>query len=666
MFRTIVLSLAALVIAAPVSAENYLVGAGKTDITGPPVGVQMWGFVRDGQVTEGLHIRQFARAFVVAEPDGKRIAFVSADIGSVTHAIHLDVVERLRARFGDLYTVDNVVLSATHTHAGAGGFWHYGATSPLGSTLIAEHYEVIVGGMEESIAQAHDSLAPGRILINRGVVQDAGANRSMPAYLNNPEDERARYDAPHDREMTLLRFEQNGETIGVLNWFAVHPTAMTYNNKLISGDHKGRASQLFEADEAPGFVAAFAQANCGDITPNLNLNNTGPGANEFETTDIIARRQYETARALFDSASEVLRGPIDFRHTYVNFKWADVDAAFTGGAPAMTCPSAYGYAFAAGSTEDGGGHPMFREGMTTPNQMVDNLVKEQFGVDPPSDECKECHAEKAVLFATGEMDPPGYTQILPMTLARIGQAVLVCVPAEFTTMAGRRLRDTVQDVLGDDNEYVLAGYSNDYCGYVTTREEYATQQYEGGHTLYGPFTLAQYQQHFDRLARAMKAGDMADTGPSPTDLRGEVEASSIRTGSDAVPSKGTFGDVLLKPEKSYKRSEQAAAAFWSGNPVNAYPEIAPYIEIQRKDGDTYATIATDDDWSTKVRWTRQESTDPATGETGTPEAYRCEVTWDIPDTTEPSTYRIVHHGNYRTEDGTLHRFTSATPDFRVK
>lgn len=666
MLRTAFLLIVGLLSAlAPVHADEYLLGVGKTDITGPPVGVQMWGFVRDGQVTEGVHIRQYSRAFVVAEPNGKRVAFVSADIGSVTTFIHWDVVARLQERFGDVYTIDNVILSATHTHAGAGGFWHYGATSPLGSTLIAEHYEVIVGGIADSIVEAHESLAPGRILIDRGTVEEAGANRSMPAYMNNPEEERARYDAPHDRDMTLLRFERNGTPIGELNWFAVHPTAMTYNNKLISGDHKGRASQLFEQEQSDGFVAAFAQANCGDITPNLNLNNTGPGADEFETTHIIADRQYEVARDLFESADEELSGPIDFRQTYVNFKWADVDAAWTGGAPAMTCPSAYGYAFAAGSTEDGGGHPMFREGMTIPNQMIDNLVKEQFGVDPPSEECKECHAEKALLFATGEMDPPGYTQILPMTLARIGQLVLVCVPAEFTTMAGRRLRDGVQSVLGDENYYVLAGYSNDYCGYVTTREEYATQQYEGGHTLYGPHTLAHYQQHFDRLARAMKGDSETDKGPSPTDLRDEVQSSSIRSGADIAPDSGDFGGAIDTPKKTYKPSSQVAVAFWSGNPDNAYPGDAPYVEVQRKDGSEYVTVATDDDWSTKVRWTTPPS-DDAVSESATESALRCDVTWDIPEDTEPGTYRIVHHGSYMSESGETHEFSAATDDFRVK
>ena len=305
--------------------------------------------------------------------------------------------------------------------------------------------------------------------------------------------------------------------------------------------------------------------------------------------------------------------------------------------------------------------------MTAPNQMIDNLVKEQFGVDPPSEDCKACHAEKAILFATGEMEPPGYTQILPMTLARIGQLVLVCVPAEFTTMSGRRIRDTVQKVLGEENYYVLAGYSNDFCGYVTTREEYATQQYEGGHTLYGPHTLAHYQQSFDRLARAMRAGEEADAGPTPVDLRDAVEAVSVAAGPDVPPEQGDYGDLLMAPEKSYKSSNQVAAVFLSGNPDNAYPGEKSYVEIQRLTDSGYQTIATDDDWSTKVRWIQPlpAQTDPATTAPA-PQALRCEVTWDMPEETMAGTYRIVHNGSYETTDGTVHFFSSATQDFKVK
>lgn len=57
---------------------------------------------------------------------------------------------------------------------------------------------------------------------------------------------------------------------------------------------------------------------------------------------------------------------------------------------------------------------------------------------------------------------------------------------EFTTMAGRRLRDAVKTVLieqgnGEFNSnvhVVIAGLSNTYSQYVTTFEEYAIQRYE--------------------------------------------------------------------------------------------------------------------------------------------------------------------------------------------
>lgn len=58
--------------------------------------------------------------------------------------------------------------------------------------------------------------------------------------------------------------------------------------------------------------------------------------------------------------------------------------------------------------------------------------------------------------------------------------------AEFTTMAGRRLRDAVKTVLtsGSNGEFdnnvhiVIAGLTNTYSQYVTTVEEYQVQRYE--------------------------------------------------------------------------------------------------------------------------------------------------------------------------------------------
>jgi hypothetical protein len=50
---------------------------------------------------------------------------------------------------------------------------------------------------------------------------------------------------------------------------------MNNTNRLISGDNKGVAEQLAERwarrnqGAAPGFVAAFAQSNVGDASPNV-------------------------------------------------------------------------------------------------------------------------------------------------------------------------------------------------------------------------------------------------------------------------------------------------------------------------------------------------------------------------------------------------------------
>ena len=49
----------------------------------------------------------------------------------------------------------------------------------------------------------------------------------------------------------------------------------------------------------------------------------------------------------------------------------------------------------------------------------------------------------------------------------------------------------------------LASYCNDYMGYVTTYEEYQQQAYEGGHTLFGQWTLAACQSKFKLFAEQL-------------------------------------------------------------------------------------------------------------------------------------------------------------------
>lgn len=83
------------------------------------------GYANLKQKGKGLHLRQFARAFVVEDVSGNRVAFVTVDAAMVGDGVKREVIKRLKARYQDTYTLNNVIISGTHTHSAPGGFLMY-------------------------------------------------------------------------------------------------------------------------------------------------------------------------------------------------------------------------------------------------------------------------------------------------------------------------------------------------------------------------------------------------------------------------------------------------------------------------------------------------------------------------------------------------------------
>lgn len=79
---------------------------------------------------------------------------------------------------------------------------------------------------------------------------------------------------------------------------------------------------------------------------------------------------------------------------------------------------------------------------------------------------------------------PWEPSVVPISILRVGQLFILGVPGEFTTMAGRRLREAVEKVLVEAGGFptggkvVIAGLANTYASYITTFEEYQVQRYE--------------------------------------------------------------------------------------------------------------------------------------------------------------------------------------------
>ena len=651
--------------AIPANAEdnvNYLIGVGMADVTGPAYGNPMWGFGKEGQNTQGIHLRLKSRAFIFVDPSShQRLVFASVDIGSIEHNIVLEVIDRLQARFDDVYSLDNVILSATHTHAGPAGYWHTRTELGLAGSFYPLHFERIVSGIVRSISTAHENIQPGQILINKGDVEGAGANRSMVAYNANPADERARYDSPMDTEMTLLKLIGQDGPIGLVNWFAVHPTSMTFDNRLISGDHKGYAASTWEIaaqtdyDNNEGFVAAFAQSTPGDVTPNLNLDNTGPGENDIDSTEIIGNRQLDVGQRLYNEATEMISGPVDVRRAYVDMSKIVVANQFTGAGEQVTCPSAYGYTFAAGSTEDGGGNFLFEEGMTEQRWWLDVVIRWVTGAEKWTQTVKDCQAPKAILFETGTGDVPLQSQIRSVTVARLGSIAIVAMPAEITTMAARRIRATLRQSLGSWVKHIIiAGYANGYGGYVTTPEEYETQQYEGGHTLHGKWTLPAYQQFIAAVAQSLDSGLAAPAGPEYDDWRGKsVPVTLVSDSPDVILDGHSFGDALPMKKYAFQVGEEVVVDFRSGNPSAEYRSGNNYLEIQRKANGNWQPLHGDMDWSTIIRWREED------------EGMIARIVWRIPNGTASGVYRIKHFGLYRQAVGQLKEFETLSAEFNV-
>ena len=249
------------------------------------------------------------------------------------------------------------------------------------------------------------------------------------------------------------------------------------------------------------FIAAFASSNLGDVSPNIlgpkcidtglpcdvehsTCNNrtqmciaSGPGEDMFDSTRIIAERQFRAAYDLFSDVdnSEELIGPVSAVHQWIDM--TNYSVFLEDGSTVHTCKAALGYSFAAGTT-DGPGEFDFTQGDLTGNpfwDFISGLLKD------PSPETVECHAPKPILLDTGElMFPyPWHPASVDTQILRIGQLAILAVPGEFTTMSGRRLREAVAGAasqMGEDMKVVIAGLSNTYTHYISTWEEYQKQR----------------------------------------------------------------------------------------------------------------------------------------------------------------------------------------------
>jgi neutral ceramidase len=206
-----------------------------------PAGVPIAGFARWSYASEGVRDPVGARAVVLAVP-GCKVALASAEVLLVPEALEAAV----RARVTDL-GLTGLVVAATHTHAGPGGFWEHGLAERIGTGPYDPRLrDLVAGAIAEAIRRADASLAPARVSVSRGAAADLARSRSGGA---------------EDGRLTVVRVVrgEGGAPLAELVVFAAHATILGKANRRISGDWPGR----FLADERHG-ARLLLQGAIGD------------------------------------------------------------------------------------------------------------------------------------------------------------------------------------------------------------------------------------------------------------------------------------------------------------------------------------------------------------------------------------------------------------------
>ena len=544
----------------------FEIGAGKADITAFKLGVGMLGYGMYYNIVKGVETNLYARAFVFRDTlTGRKFALVNAEVCFITIAVKKGVIKKLSRKHPELgYTEENVMLTAQHTHSAPGGFSHYGMYNMSVPGFVPEVFQKIVDGIVDAIVDADRTMRPATIKMEERELptdHEVAFNRSIKAYNRNPDiDQKVGPDERQfavDRSMTLLRFDDlEGRPIGSFNWFGVHTTSVSNDNTRICSDNKGYAAKFLEEDinntHGNRFIAAFAQKVAGDVTPNFVIDRwkkwtRGKFEDDFESAKYNGMLQYQKAKEIYQRAelNEPLPSHIDHALAYVDFRNVVVDPEFAwGDKNARTGPACHGVAFFRGTKEGPGvalavkyllmgvtrgfkhlelARAHFQKPEVAEQVRLKYQVQGNKDIMIESGECRVLGTKNIkALVVPGIADPaiaafkryhrtggigdkPLVPQVLPLHIAILGPLAIVGVPAEMTTVAGRRLHDTIANILADRGvkKVLISTYANAYCGYITTNHEYEAQSYEGGHTVFGTHTLGAFQTKFKQLALAM-------------------------------------------------------------------------------------------------------------------------------------------------------------------
>ncbi len=533
----------------PTPAPERVVGVAHADITPPPGGV-LAGHGPGGLRAAGVRGR-LGCDVVYLGSGAEHFTWVTCDLAHTSTLLQRLVVARVREQAANprcaAIGTDRLALSATHTHGAPGH--HYAEASfgvkapgPVDGCMPEDpgYDPGMVSFLVDRIASAvgdacEDARGPATLRWASGDIPDVVTrNRSLVAWCANPgapgcPDDPSRAVGRHMDVLQVVRPTDGvDQTAAILAFFPIHPTAVGNGGDVLHADLFGPAREIlrdtFPAPIEPGAVVAFVNGASGDLAPTEpHAPDSPPCTSCAETGHAFAAR---IGAALATGAITLLARPAPTEQDWTISR-VTADIALTGGRP-VTGEALGDYT--RGPCDVGGrAWKRFPEdpaetlclnaeiGTAAGAGAEDGQTIYRFGVfgfaEGDQDAGSGCHAPKAIVrdlpgtFGIPRLLSPtacAFSEAVPLTLVQIGSRRILTVPAEPTTMVGRHLAAAAADPAG--TPAILATLTSGYIQYLTTAEEYATQQYEGGSTLYGPASGAFFTEKARLLAASLGEG----------------------------------------------------------------------------------------------------------------------------------------------------------------
>jgi neutral ceramidase len=252
-----VLCLPLLLAAAP-PAQGLKAGFGRRQIT-PPLPIPMAGFANRIKPAESVANDLWTKALAFEDAGGQKAIILTIDLATMPEPMFGMVAARVMGRHG--IDRSHLVINISHTHSGPVVGWP--AQTGRETMLRIEVYRNrVIDAMAEAAGDAVRDLKPASVSYGTGKVGFPHNRRQrVPGggwtFGVNP-------DGPVDRTVPVLRISgPGGKTRGVLFGLSCHPSVLTYEFSVISGDYAGMAQAAWEKAH-PGATGMFLQLCGGD------------------------------------------------------------------------------------------------------------------------------------------------------------------------------------------------------------------------------------------------------------------------------------------------------------------------------------------------------------------------------------------------------------------